>query len=678
MKRLLIILAIILVGSSSVAFAKPVDKTTAANIAARLLAKDVVDATPAQMTECYLFVGNDGIGFVLLSADDCVRPLLGYSHEAPFIIEGMPSHIADWIKGYQQEISYAKSIGQPQSEAVAEEWNGLLKGTLQNRKTSSVQPLLTTKWSQQPFYNNACPYDSAGSGRSVTGCTATATSQIMRYWRHPVHGRGSHSYDAEQYGVLQVNYDSSYYDWDNMPIRLNSYSSPEQNAAVAKLCYEVGVSMNMHYTASGSGAYEHSGGMLSRFSAELGLENHFYYNPGMYFAFKDGYSDAEWVALIAHELDEGRPVLYTGTGPLTPHAFVVDGYDNDLRFHINWGWGGTCDGYFNLENLICRNYPNYGDLPFNEINGALIGMYPITPNDSLSTVALVSADPSRGTVSGSGTYSVSSDRVFLRAHPKPGYRFSHWASGNTANPIFYYPTIDYADTAYFVPLSTDTLAYCSNSVPNFDTVPTLAHAEWGIRIPTSLITAGSSLRAVENFVYTTGDYRLRIYLGEEPTTPVYDETLTLTCRDWRTSVLEQPIPLDATQPLWITFSTEGMLYTQAISPCTGVDDGSWVKTDEGWQHIDTTTVGYYTWAIRGLLQTPEGIVKTIGDGLSYSLQGLTLTVGNPDGRTVRLFDITGRLLSATDSQHPTLKLPSTGIYLLQADGCAARKIVAVK
>lgn len=672
MKRLLPLISFLIIGG--MAFAKPVDKSVAARIASNMLQKSVVDATPAQFAECYLFVGADGEGFVLLSADDCVWPLLGYSHTSAFAVEGMPANIEAWIDGYQGEIASVKAAGIPQSAAVAEEWYRLMAGTGRETKAAVVGPLLETRWSQSPVYNDWCPYDSVNGGRSVTGCSATATSQVMRYWRHPMQGRGSFSYDAGRHGVLAVNYDTSFYEWDSMPQVVNQFCTPGQRRATAKLCYEVGVAMHMEYSAVGSGAYEHSGGMLSRYSTELALKKYFSYNPAMFYAQKQGYTDDEWVELLSGELDEGHPLIYSGTGGDNVHAFVVDGYDSYGFFHVNWGWGGICDGYFNIRHLVIQasSYMNY--TPYNEMNDALIHMYPITPNDSVSTVTLVSADTSMGTVSGCGTYDVSSDRVFLRAHPKPGYRFSHWASGNLANPIFYYPTLDYVDTAYFVPLSVDTLSYCMNVVPNFDTVFTLAHAEWGIRIPESRLTAGSQLKAVENFVYTSGPYLLRIYLGEEPVTPVYEDTLQLVRRGWRTTVLDNPIDLDATQPLWITFSTEGMLYTQAISPFTGVDDGSWVKSDSGWQYVDTLTTGYYTWAIRGLLHTNAGIVEATGDDIIYRLQGRTLVVENPEGRSVTLYDIMGRPLATLRSERPTFVAPAAGVYLLKI-GNITKKIV---
>ena len=659
------------------AVAKPVDKGTAARAASNLLQKPVVDITPAAFTECYLFAATDGVGFVLLSADNSVRPLLAYSRESSFPTDDMPEHLVAWIDGYQREIASVKTYGGMVDKRIDDEWSRLLdKGGFKGDPV--VGPLLETEWKQSKPYNDRCPFDSTRNERTLTGCVATATAQVMCYWRHPVNGRGSHAYSSDRYGTIAVNYDTSVYDWDNMLPVVRPWSSQVEIDAVAKLCFEVGVAMDMSYGTGASGAYEHSGGMLQRFSAELALENHFGYNPAMYTDFKEGHTDEEWIAIIGAELDSLRPVIYTGSSSSGGHAFVIDGYDRDGFFHINWGWGTGFFGYYNLSHLAYGQEGNSNYSPFNEMNNAILGVYPVTRNDSVSVVTVVSSDPSRGTVRGSGTYAVDRDRVLLLATPNDGYRFDHWASGNTANPIFYFPTVDYSDTAYFVPLTTDTLGYSHNFVPNFDTVYEMAHTEWGIRIPASRIPAGRRLEKVMNFIYTTGSYVLKIYQDENPGIPVYEDTLALQSYGWRTIELDSPLALDATKPLWITFVTEGVNYPAGICPNTGVPDGSWIKHDGVWELVDTNVTGYYTWSIFGILDNNNAIDEPVADGVKCLVDGLTLKVDNPDGRQLSLFDIQGRLLcSFPQSNHLSFNLPAAGIYLLQADGLPARRVIAV-
>ena len=310
------------------------------------------------------------------------------------------------------------------------------------------------------------------------------------------------------------------------------------------------------------------------------------------------------------------------------------------------------------------------------MNNALIGVYPITPNDSISEVSVVSANNAQGTVSGSGTYPVGSDRVMLYASAKDGYRFDHWASGNTANPIFYYPTLDYSDTAYFIPLSYDTLGYSHDFAPNFDTLYSLGHCEWGIRIPPQRIPVGKQLEKVMNFIYTTGTYVMRIYHSDLPMVPIYEDTLQLSSYGWRTITLRQPVLLNPSVPLWITFITENVQYPAGICPNTGVADGSWIKHDATWEVMDTSIMGYYTWSILGLVGTASGIGEAILDDFSYDVSGMTLTVTNPNGHQVGLYDLQGRQLhSFTHSRFHTFTLPAAGVYILRC-GTTAKKIVA--
>lgn len=675
MKKITIMTALTLVVLT--AEARPVDPPTARRAAEQLLGRPVVDATPKHFTECYLMTAVDGNGFVLLPADDRIRPLLAYSHEASFPTEDMPTNLASWIDAYQRDMAALKAMNIAQTPEVAQEWDLMLNGTPKRRTPGvPVRPLVTSLWDQSPFYNDRCPYDSAASKHAVTGCTATATAQVMRYHNHPPRGRGQHSYHSSRYGELAVDYDTSVYDWENMPNRLTIVDPLVKRHAVAKLCYEVGVGMDMSYSANSSGAYTHSGGMLQRHSAELALENHFLYNPGMYNACKEGMSDAEWEDLISDEINAGHPLIYTGSSSSGGHAFVVDGYDTTGLFHVNWGWGGQGNGYFTLSHLALGTPGQSDYMPYNEMNEALIGVYPITPNATSSEVTVISADPTRGSVSGSGTYPVAGGRVLLRAFAADGYRFSHWASGNRANPIFYFPTVDYTDTAYFVPLSEDTLGYCQSFIPNFDTVFTMSHCEWGIRIPASRIASGKSLRQVQNFIYTTGDYALRIFQGEHPATPLYEDVLHLESYGWRTIDLSSPLPLDPSQPLWIAFATDNVNYAAGISPHTGVDDGSWILHEGEWQLVDTTATGYYTWSIRGILSESNAVIEVESRPLQWRLNGRTLQVDNPQGLEVGLYDLMGRRLAVSTSVHmPSFSIPSAGIYLLKAEGLPAQRVV---
>ena len=246
MKRQFAFVALML--ATAVAIAKPVDPATARQAAERFLGRAVVNVTPKDITECYIFNAVDGHGFVLLAADDCVTPLLGYSEEDPFGVEEMPCNLSAWMDSYRRQIAEARAQGLTASSEVASEWRGLLSGVCSPKdgNEGDVDPLLTSKWNQSPRYNNRCPYDSVRQAHTLVGCVATAVSQVMRYWQHPVQPRGSHSYQWRKgSGVIGVNYDTSTYDFTLMPDELKASSSAEQIDAVAKLCFEVGASMDM-------------------------------------------------------------------------------------------------------------------------------------------------------------------------------------------------------------------------------------------------------------------------------------------------------------------------------------------------------------------------------------------------------------------------------------------------
>ena len=677
MKRIITFVA--LLATVGMAAAKPVTVETARRAAENVLGRAVVDITPKCLAECYLFQGADGRGFVLLSADDIARPLLGFSETSTFRTDAIPAHVMSWLDGYQREIAYGREHGATAASAVRAEWEELLSGRTPEPKATAVDTLLHSSWDQSPLYNDMCPYDSVEGAHALVGCVATAVSQVMRYHGHPAQGRGSHAYKSKHFDTLRVDYSQSVYDWAHMPDVLTATSTEEEINAVAKLCYDVGVMMDMNYSTTGSGAYEQSGGMLQRFSAESGLENHLFYNPGMYAAFREGYTDEEWNAIIGGELEAHRPVVYTGSSSTAGHAFVIDGRNSRGHFHVNWGWGGYYNGYFIFGRLII-GYGTPNVASFNEMNNALVGVYPITPNTDVSTVEVVSADTSRGTVAGSGTYSVDSPRVFLRAHAKDGYRFDHWASGNRANPIFYYPTIDYHDTAYFVPLPPDTLGYGMDFAPNWDTVYTLSHTEWGIRIPAHRLPAGKELRKVQNFIYTTGQYVLRIYLGDMPSdTPVYEDTLQLESYGWRTIGLRTPIALDGTKDLWLTFAVDSVKYPAGTSPNTGVADGSWIKNPEGgWQLLDTTVIGFYTWVIRGIAYVPGvGIEEVVEEDFpaTVSVRERSVTVETPEAQPLALYDLQGRQLAAVQGRRLAVRVPAAGIYVVRVADRSQKIIV---
>ncbi len=275
-------------------------------------------------------------------------------------------------------------------ESVTSEWERLSSGMplITSRSTTSVSPLLTTTWNQSPYYNDYCP------GGSVTGCVATAMAQIMKYWNYPATGTGSYSYSDPPYGTLSFNFDSTI-NWSVMPNSLSSSTPTNETDAVAILMYQLGVSVAMEYSPSGSGAYvlqtEDPGGPCAQYS----YVNYFGYNSStLQGLVQANYTTGSWDSIINVELDNSRPVEYVGFGADGGHTWVVDGYNSSGLYDMNWGWGGLDDGYYALNDL------DPSGIPLGSDNAMLVGIEPSTsqPTCSEPTSLAASSITSSGAV----------------------------------------------------------------------------------------------------------------------------------------------------------------------------------------------------------------------------------------------------------------------------------------
>ena len=672
MKRLIFTLAILLL--TTAVQAKPVDPAVLLRGAQRVLNRaDVIDVTPASFTACRLFTGSDGMGFVLLASDDCVRPLLGYATDEAFPTEGIPEHVMAWIDAYQRDIEYAVAIGVDQTPRAAAEWQWLL-GARGKAVTTAVKPLLKTKWNQSPYYNNLCPYDSAGNKHCVTGCVATAAAQVMRYWKHPAVGRGSHSYVHDKYGTLSAVFDTMHYEWNKMPNSLDMASQAQVNA-VAQLMYHAGVAVDMTYGPNASGAHTNPLGNIKRFSSETSLKEFFRYNPSLFTGYKEGYTDAAWRAMIDEDLDSLRPILYDGYGSSGGHAFVLDGRDTMGLYHFNWGWGGSANGYFTLDSLA-----PVSNATFSTLNSAVFHIYPIELNEATATINVVSSNPSRGTVSGSGTYSVDSMRVLLLATAKPGYRFDHWLSGNPANPIITSPTNDISDTAVFVPIHRDSVGYCRDNGIAYKNLTDEDSVEWGIRIPFDYLEGKQRLREVHFWTYEpAGPYYLHLYRGVTPddSAPFYTDSLSAFGYGMNIYTIPESLAIDFTDttPLWVTIYAKGSPFPISYSHFTGTVDGSWVRYNGVWQPMYEALHVYGSWMLRALLDpsTHVGVVDVVtGSPMDVCVVGRSVSVQAES--PVALYDVMGRRLQASSTGMLRCTLPAAGVYIVRA-GATSKKIV---
>lgn len=334
-------------------------------------------------------------GFVIISADDLVKPVLGYSTDQPFSIQNAPPVITGWLQKYSAQIAFVKVNRTTTTTEVTSQWNNLYNntGTLNQLKSTAVNPLVSTTWDQDLYYNAMCPQDASspqGYGGNVpTGCGATAMSQIIRYWGSPAQGTGSNSYSSN-YGTLSANFGATTYNWANMP---NSVTSA--NSDVATIMFDCGVAVDMVYGPNESSSYLISGTGVSA-SCEAAYTTYFGYNAStMQGLLRSNYADADWLNLIETELTSSRPIQYAGSGPDGGHTFVLDGTDGNDYFHINWGWSGTDNGYYTVDGLIPSPDAN-GSFDTNE--SMLIGIQPtvisvVSSGIDLYAATTVTPDP---------------------------------------------------------------------------------------------------------------------------------------------------------------------------------------------------------------------------------------------------------------------------------------------
>lgn len=292
-----------------------------------------------------IYVYNVGDhGFVMVSGNTVLPPVLGYSKNENFPdLSDAPDHYVAWIEHYGEMIDYAIAEGLTPEPSVMEQWDEALEGRFAARGTTTVNPLVTTHWNQDCYYNEYCPATSGGwwgggpCGHVYAGCVACAMAQVMKYWNHPQVGFGSHSYVHSTYGEQSANFAATTYQWDDMPEQIYSH-----NDAVATLMYHCGVSVDMNYSASGSGAQSKD--------VETALRSYFGY-CGAKYREKSKYENDVWISMLKSELDLSHPVYYSGSNGDSGHAFVCDGYDANDFFHFNFGWSGSSDEYYSIYDV---------------------------------------------------------------------------------------------------------------------------------------------------------------------------------------------------------------------------------------------------------------------------------------------------------------------------------------
>lgn len=311
----------------------------------------------SQNSAYYVFNAEGG-GFVVVSAEDAVTPILAYSDTGSFPVDNMAPGLADWMEGLRTNIDEVRRSGAKASAAVRETWAAVMESRYNPATAAGANEkvLETALWDQGDPYNRLSP--TVDGKRAVTGCVATAISIIMYYYKYPVKGTGtlpdydyttSKGKNRHQEGKELGNE----YEWDKMLPKYQGVSfSSEQANAVAQLMFDVGVMCQMGFNADGSGA-------STAFSVSQ-LPEYMGFDKSLYFVSKGIFTAAEWIERISAEIDEGRPVLYSGYDATGGHAFVCDGYNSEGFLSFNWGWSGSGNGFYALTDMAGFTRGNVG------------------------------------------------------------------------------------------------------------------------------------------------------------------------------------------------------------------------------------------------------------------------------------------------------------------------------
>ena len=445
MKNKFLILLLLMLVAAFVAEANPVDIRTAREVASKFMNANTktplrgldemqwVTTYNTSRGEAAFYIFSTSDGFVIVSAEDSATPILGYSDEGRFDENDIPVQLQDYLQDFVEQIQYSIENHLEPDETTVRRWELVqtIGRLMEQRATTVVEPLITSKWGQGCYYNNRCPIDYDGScGHVKVGCVATSFAQILHYWGYPSIGTGSYSYTPSGYPTQSVNFGATTYDWTHMPNWLTDVSTTTQINAVATLMWHCGVAVNMNYGPYASGA--------STIYLAPAFVNYFDYSEDLSRVFRSDYGDEEWMTMMKDCLDLGRPIHYVGSGNSEGHAFVCDGYDPNDMLHFNWGWNGNCDGYYALGALNPAYYA------FNSGNEAIVNIHPKCLSGTTYEVT-ASVNPSGdGLIYGTGYYDCNTVCT-MTAVPDDGYVFCSWTENGemvSSEPTYSFNVVD--------------------------------------------------------------------------------------------------------------------------------------------------------------------------------------------------------------------------------------------
>ena len=355
--------------------------------------------TEADGKAYYVFNNGNENGFTIVAGDDLMPEILGYATRGSLTDDNMPLQLKALLDAYESKIE-AMANGDKAAADAAAERRGLSDTKVAN---IAVAPLLgEIAWDQLEPFNLLCP--TVGGKKCVTGCVATAMAQIMDYYNYHTYLENDiPAFTTRTHKISMPSISAGEkYDYENMLTKYSSDYSPEQGEAVAKLMLHCGSSVTMDYTIGGSGAATNQ--------ARYAFTDYFGYDTDLIANVNRlSYSLEEWCSIIDTELGSNRPILYSGDDAQAGgHAFICDGADGNGLYHINWGWGGYSNGYFDISLLNDSNAGNTdGADGYNSNCSMIIG---IAPDNGVEDTPTAQDEPLIGQIiSASLTKSVRTD-----------------------------------------------------------------------------------------------------------------------------------------------------------------------------------------------------------------------------------------------------------------------------
>lgn len=280
----------------------------------------------------YICTPENSEGFIIVSGDDALTPIIGYSTEMTNENNEMPAVLIEWLNEYSE---YVNAVRKGEAEPV--------KKSTRAGKTA-IAPMLKTTWDQTSPYNNLCP--EVNGQKTPTGCTATAMAQIMKFHEWPITPIKAISWESNITGEKEtIDLTKRKYNWSKMlPNYLNGYTA-EQAHEVAQLMVDIGKAISSSYSLDGTGSNDSY--------AAKAFVNVFDYSKSVQIIKRTETTEEEYIAAIRKDLTAKRPVMYVGTGVNYNggHAFVCDGIDENDLLHIDWGWSGAFNGYFDMTYM---------------------------------------------------------------------------------------------------------------------------------------------------------------------------------------------------------------------------------------------------------------------------------------------------------------------------------------